>query len=230
MDYNIEAIKDYIQVKHPYTMKNNDILAITLFTFMWALLSLVVCHIHILFQLFIVIMSSGIIYWGWLESKDVEKYQVIHILYLGVSSLVLSLIFYLDTIAAFENMFHSDPVQIAITTGIGYLSILVFGFPLHILLLKRGFYSKKKQKKFQIVWLFIPALPGVMLFFNQAMKSIWGQSYLNATAFSMPFLSYCLLCGAHNIYKYYLIKKYEPYVHIHQLGTKRSPVSKSVKK
>lgn len=230
MDYNIEAIKDYIQVRHPYTMKNNDIVAFVLATFMSALLSLAICHIHPLFQLFIVIMSSGIIYWGWRESKDVERYQVIHILFLGVSSFLLSLIFYLDTIAAFENMFHSDPVQIAITTGVGYLFILIFGFPLHILLLKNGFYSKKKQKKFQIVWLFIPALPGVMLFLNQAMKSTWGQSYLNATAFSLPFMSYCCLCGAHFIYKYYLIKKYEPYVHIHQLGTKRSPVSKSVKK
>lgn len=230
MDYNIEEIKDYIQVRHPYTMKNNDIVAFILFTSMFALLSLVICHIHPMFQAFIVIISSGIIYWGWLESKDLEKYQVIHILYLGVSSFLLSLIFYLDTIAAFENMFHADPVQVAITTGVGYLFILILGFPLHILLLKRGFYSKKKQKKFQIIWLFIPALPGVLLFLNQVMKTTWGQSYLNATAFSLPLGSYFFLCGAHNIYKYYLIKKYEPYVHIHQLGTKRSPVSKSVKK
>jgi len=229
MDYKIEDIKDYIQVVHPYAMKNNDIVALSLFTAIFMVLSLWACHIYPLFQIFIVVSSSSIIYWGWLESKDVEKYQITHILYLGVSSFLLSIIFYLDTIAAFENIYHSNPVQVAITVGAGYFFILVFGFLLHILLLKRGFYSNKKKKS-RVLWILIPVLPGLMLFFTQVMKSVWGQAYINATAFSLPLGSYFFLCGAHNIYKYYLIKKYESYVHIHQLGTKSSPVSKSVKK
>lgn len=222
MEYEMEVIKDYIQVEHPSGIQNH-ISVLRGFSLMSGGLASIACLDYpdrALFQGIIATIVIVIIVWGWIESKDIEKYQKLHSLYMGVAYALLSLVFFLATVAGFLKDFGFAPGKTALIFGTGHLFALVVGGDYHRYNLKKRWFAAESKRTLSRTGM--AGIIGGIMFFSAVIKVFFDKWQLTMGAFAVPALSYVCLMGTAFLHKYYLMKKYEQYVKVYHFDKKRN--------
>ena len=220
MKYNITDIKDYIVLEHPTLFREYLVVWIFLISFFGIIMA--VCdpftpYIFNIMVTIIVIMDLFAIFIIF----NVEKWQKLYILFVGIYSFAISIIFYMSFIKTIYFILNIKSLLLFAFTITFYILILLLSFMMLKKALKTGYFSgtgKKKGKSIGVV----AGMSGAGVFLGRMLiGSTNYQTIMIVLAFLFLFLSYIMILGILNIYKYYLIKKYEEYVQVYKISKKK---------
>ena len=220
MKYKIADIKNYIKLEHPSLII--QYLIVWIFTVSLFSIPIAVCDPFLPYIFNILIAITVVIdLFAVFIMFNVEKWQRLYILFVGVYSLSLSVVFYLSFFKIAYWVIGIKTPLLFIYTIIIYILILLVGFMLHFKALSAGYYSNTKKKNFKSAGI-IAGMSGTGALIGRLLiRSADNQTAMLIFAFVFLFLSYTMILGIHNIYKYYLIKKFEQYVDVYKLSKKK---------
>ncbi|CCJ33731.1 hypothetical protein [Caloramator australicus] len=223
MENNNRFLKDYLQLEHPYLIKSYLWVCIIVVNFFVLGISFVP-HIVLNMQVTKFVFSISLILiifldiWAFYIMMDPNKRQKQYTLFTGLQTLIASIILLvvaLEFIGLLLGFY-----QYILPLIIIYILILVLGFRFHKKALKTGYYYKKGGKNSKSVAIISTfAVLGTIFGKVLARSANQGGAYLILGICSL-LLSYILELGTHNLYKYYLINKYEEYVELYELPKK----------
>lgn len=206
MKHNEKNIDQYLQLQHPRLIKQylwGWLIMINLFGIPTSIYGVLNNYTKV-FLLPVIIIDIWAIY----LMIEVGKKQKAYILFVGVFCTIMSLLLMVASFKIIQpvNGFPLDEyMKMSVLT---YIAILVLGGIYHKLALMRGYYFNKnaKSKKGVGIIIFFSALG--LLVGRVIVRNVTEQIGTIIFAICVLILGYLLELGIHNIYKYYLIKKY----------------------
>lgn len=216
MNYCVKDIENYIIPEHPSLTKGYLWTFIFLISFLGIIMAICDPFIPYIFNIIIpIVIIFDVI--GILLMINAWKWQKLYTLYSGMYCLAASIVFYAAFFKTVYYIIGITSLAFIIVTMSIYLLILILSNILVLKALKNGYYSNEKKNKKNNKRI------GIVAGFS-GMGVLIGRLFINTTnhqttmvifALCMLFLSYIMILGTHNIYKYYLLKKYESEVKIY---------------
>lgn len=209
MKYNISDIKEYLYLEHPSLMKGYLITWIVLISYFGIIIAICDPFVPYIFCILISIVVGMDLLAIYILSNR-EKRQKLYILFVGIYSFALSIVLYLSFFKTVYMVLKVRSPLPFIVTIIIYLLILILGFIMLKHALKSGYYSGNKNSKKNIKGIgAITGMSGIGVFIGKMLiRNTEYQTIMLVFALTVLFLSYIMILGMHNIYKYYLVKKY----------------------
>lgn len=220
MKHNIDDIKNYIIPEHPLFSSKYLIMGILLISFfgiMTAICDPITPFIFYFLLLVIILIDSFAIF----ILTNIEKWQVLFSLFSGINCLALSIVFYIffyKTIYLILKLHH--PILL-IGSIIGYVLIMIGYWYKQIKGVKEGYYSREKKNENKYSGIIIGASGGGMILGKVLIRNTSYTTFMTIFAFIALIFSYLMILGTHNIYKYYLMRKYKQYVKLFKLEEKK---------
>ncbi len=230
MNYCVKDIENYIIPEHPLLAKEYLVVWIFLLSFFGIIPAICDPFVPYIFNIIIpIVIIFDVI--GILLMINIWKWQKLYTLYSGIYCLTASIVLYL---VFFKFVFYilgaPSNVLLEVTIGI-YLLILIVSNILVLKALKDGYFSNhNKNKKKNKSTSFVLSFSGIGLIIGRLLIHTNQQTAGVIFALSFLFFSYIMVLGTHNIYKYYLIKKYESEVKIYKKDDKKKTQKTSRKK
>jgi hypothetical protein len=219
--YKIENIEDYLQLIHPILMKG----------YLWTCLIMMnIIGMPTIFvgsaSVIIKVMLIPIIIlniWIIILLLNVEKWQCLYILFIGVYSTIMSILLIMTAYRFYMlNSKANEILFLSITIG-GYILILLFGLRFHSKALKKGYYSFEYQRKFSKYGALMAITPGLSLIIGKTfLVGVNDQDLIVLVISSiLLFLAYIFELGINNIHKYYLVVQYKEHVKMYSLPKRK---------
>lgn len=207
MEINKNYIKQYLELTHPILIKSYIWIWIIMIDIIGIPTSILgILSNYTKWFLLPVILLINI--WGFYILIRTEKKQNDYILFLGVYCLILPFILIIASCKIAQPIVEFSVWIFFILYMLIYFAILVIGFLYHVKALKKGYYfiqNTKKKRNIKTISVFsaLGLLLGRVL-----VRSLSSQTGAIFLALLLAFLGYLIELGAHNVYKYYLIKKH----------------------
>lgn len=220
MNYNIKEIEKYIVLEHPSLIKGYMGTWIFLISFFGVIMA--VCDPFTSY-LFVTMISIIIIIdlFGLLILLNAQKWQKLYILYVGIYCVAISAVFYLSFFKITYYILNITSPLLYVVSICIYIFILIISIILLLKALKKEYFSSESSEKSRGGGIIAGISVVGVLVGRVLIGTAKYQTYMIILALIFLFLSYIMILGTHNIYKYYLIKKYESFVKVHKINKKK---------
>ena len=225
-EYEIKNIKDYLQPIHPLLIKSYLwvwIFMISFFGIIMAISDPFTPYLFYIMMPIIIVMDL----WAFFIMSDVEKWQKLYILYIGIYSIALSIILYLSFFKIIYIILGVKSPYFLIFSASIYIILLTVMTTLFIKALKTGW--KAKNKGFKGAGALIGISGFGVLGSRILIQTTTKDTFLLVGAFAFLLLAYLMLIPALNIHKFYLMTRYKEHVTTYELP-KKTPKTKKVQK
>lgn len=212
--YSFEKIKDYLYPEHPSLVKEQTVVMILMLNII-GLPTVLAGNPGIIIRLMLIpIIFVNVC--NVVIRLNVEKYQIIHTLFQGISCLVLSILCIIAGYRFFIMYYEEYELLYIFVTMALYVLFLAICFTYHRNALQVGKYSSKYKRKKSKPNIFLSAIilaSGCGLWIGKILLAELNgnQSLITlGLAIILVILGCLFSLGGNCIHKYYLMKQYRP--------------------